>query len=339
MAGVSTAYHLLHGNTNLPRIVILEARQLCSGATGRNGGHCKIRVPMLPSTISQYGGEAVEKFAEYVPGIIDGMKTIVEEEDLDCQFELRRSFDWAKDVSYIDETHAENVTSVKGATSAFSVAACSLWPYKFVTQLLARLLSRQPDHLIVQTNTPVLSVSSNNDDNNNLVVTSRGTTQCQKLIFATNTYTADLLPQSKDIIVPIHPPHLSNTYNIDYGPNKGVDYFNPRPNGSIVVGGGKWLYRDNPSSWFNNFDDFIFFSPSIQQYWDGYVLRNFYGWENSGAEVDKVWRGLMGVVTIILTAAKAVVKMVRTECHFGYMERELWVPMMLGTSESRLKRK
>ncbi len=37
LSGVSTAYHLLDGNASPPSIVILEAREVCSGATGRNG--------------------------------------------------------------------------------------------------------------------------------------------------------------------------------------------------------------------------------------------------------------------------------------------------------------
>jgi hypothetical protein len=40
----SIAYHLLHGTSKpgqTPRVAILEARELCSGATGRNGGHIK----------------------------------------------------------------------------------------------------------------------------------------------------------------------------------------------------------------------------------------------------------------------------------------------------------
>jgi hypothetical protein len=35
--GASTAYHLMNENPSPPSIVILEARQACSGATGRNG--------------------------------------------------------------------------------------------------------------------------------------------------------------------------------------------------------------------------------------------------------------------------------------------------------------
>lgn len=40
-SGVATAYYLLTA-PNPPRsVVILEAREACDGATGRNGGHCK----------------------------------------------------------------------------------------------------------------------------------------------------------------------------------------------------------------------------------------------------------------------------------------------------------
>lgn len=35
--GVTTAYHLLKDNPDPPSIVLLEARQACSGATARNG--------------------------------------------------------------------------------------------------------------------------------------------------------------------------------------------------------------------------------------------------------------------------------------------------------------
>ena len=38
MSGVATAYHMCKlAGVEKPRIVILEARQACSGATGRNG--------------------------------------------------------------------------------------------------------------------------------------------------------------------------------------------------------------------------------------------------------------------------------------------------------------
>ena len=36
-SGTAVAYHLLDGNPSPPSITILEARSVCSGATGRNG--------------------------------------------------------------------------------------------------------------------------------------------------------------------------------------------------------------------------------------------------------------------------------------------------------------
>ena len=36
-AGIATAYHLYDDNPSPPSIVLLEARQACSGATARNG--------------------------------------------------------------------------------------------------------------------------------------------------------------------------------------------------------------------------------------------------------------------------------------------------------------
>jgi hypothetical protein len=46
-AGVATAYHLskLYPSNDPPSIVLLEARQVCSGATGRNG----VSVIVLPT--------------------------------------------------------------------------------------------------------------------------------------------------------------------------------------------------------------------------------------------------------------------------------------------------
>lgn len=40
-SGVATAYWLMTGPNPPKSIVMLEAREICSGATGRNGGFCR----------------------------------------------------------------------------------------------------------------------------------------------------------------------------------------------------------------------------------------------------------------------------------------------------------
>lgn len=108
IAGISTAYHLLETNPNdnspPPSILLLEARQVCSGATGRNGGHIK----KLPSTIidliENLGSTAAGEVVEFVRSNIYGVKRVIEKEGIEAEVELRRSFDVC-----IDEEDAREV--------------------------------------------------------------------------------------------------------------------------------------------------------------------------------------------------------------------------------------
>ncbi|KAH6628973.1 FAD dependent oxidoreductase [Boeremia exigua] len=351
LAGVLSAYHILknteppgqdviggHSGSNDSRniegakVTLLDARQLCSGATGRNGGHCKVQVKTLlnlPDSDSDRGKRRTQ-FQDYVLKVRDELKSIVEAEDLDCEFELRYSFDvftdaqearelnsryeaarengeaWTRNVSWIGAKRAEQVTSIIGAKGAFSVPIASFWPYKFVTQLLERMVSRWPTRLNVQMNTPITSLTSSASASNNLLATTRGTTVAQKVVLATNAYTAGLLPSFKDKIVPVRGmashhrpaqpvhPHLDNTYNINFGRDKGVDYLNPRPDGGIVVGGGGWLFIQDEASWKDNWDDAHLFPGHVMRYWRRYMQDRFLGWRSSGSENDYNWTGIMG---------------------------------------------
>lgn len=67
---------------------------------------------------------------------------------------------------------------------------------------------------------------------------------------------------------------------------------NPRPDGGIVIGGGKWTYGDDSSHWFNVWDDSILLDE-VRPHFDGLMQRHFYGWENSGAHSDQIWTGIM----------------------------------------------
>lgn len=337
MSGVSVAYHLSRNSApgSSPSIVLLEARQVCSGATGRNGGHVKVKTTTLLSTLANDGPEAAESFAAYVRAQINAIKDVVEQEGLDCEFELRRSYDvflsndklstmkrmwdeavkrgdrWTRERDFLDHRFAELLTSIQGAKFAFSTPACSFWPYKFVTQLLEKTMDRNPN-LNLQTETPVLGIESpEGEDEFTIVHTDRGPIRAKKVVFATNGYTAGLLPQYQGVITPykgtaahLGPPsgsepvypHLNNTYNIDYGfaqyPGETVDYLNPRPDGGIVVGGANWLYREERDTWLNTVDDSSLMQPVMRaRYFQGYMQRAFRGWEDSGTIAKRVWTG------------------------------------------------
>ncbi|KAK4504371.1 hypothetical protein PRZ48_005287 [Zasmidium cellare] len=327
MSGVSIAYNLLqlYGNEAKPSIALLEARQVCSGATGRNGGHAKLGNASQRKLIKEQGAQAADAYADFISDLMHGLKTVVEKEKLDCEFEVRRTFDvfldendakevsdlyhdsvakghrWTRDRDMVLADRVEQVTSIKGAKGALSGPACSLWPYKFVTQLLERII----DDVNLQTNTLVEAVSTESGSGRYLVKTPRGTLRAKKIIYASNGYTGGVLPSYKNKIVPYRgtashlvpsptpvSPHLSHTYNIVYG-QKGTDYLNPRPDGSIVVGGANYRYKEHRDLWFNNWDDSQLI-PNTESHFDGLMQRNFKGWETSGAFLERYWTGIMG---------------------------------------------
>lgn len=192
------------------------------------------------------------------------------------------------------------ITSVHDAKAGLSTAVLSLWPYKFVTQLLERVLMK--GNVNLQTNTIVQAIGSSDDGKEYTIITERGEVKTRTLVFATNGYTAGLLPQYRHVITPTkgtashitvppgkNAPYLSNTYNLRYAPNR-VDYLNPRPDGGIVVGGGKWTYEKQRELWYDVYDDSTLIEPA-KHYFDGLMQRHFRGWDESGAETESVWTG------------------------------------------------
>lgn len=91
-AGVSTAYHLVKETKK--NITILEARGACSGATGRNGGHLRPDLyGHIPTYCDRAGAEAGEEIAKFEIAHVQAIKKVVEEEKIDCDFALTRSYD------------------------------------------------------------------------------------------------------------------------------------------------------------------------------------------------------------------------------------------------------
>jgi hypothetical protein len=118
-AGIAAAYHLLAGDGPIERksVVLLEARQACSGATGRNGmasfnppwveqradhyigGHLRPSVyPRLLYYIEKYGREAAEGLADFEFDHVPAIADLIKKEGIECDFELTRSYDIYTDV-------------------------------------------------------------------------------------------------------------------------------------------------------------------------------------------------------------------------------------------------
>jgi cation diffusion facilitator CzcD-associated flavoprotein CzcO len=123
ISGVSTAYHLLNNNPSPPSIVLLEAREVCSGATGRNGdfslslfkynllkipgGHLMMVWSYIDRIRKEYGEDAAKELALFQAKQVYAMKEVVWREKLDCDLLLTRVCE-----AYISQEQADEMTAM-----------------------------------------------------------------------------------------------------------------------------------------------------------------------------------------------------------------------------------
>ena len=169
--------------------------------------------------------KTAEDIATFEADQLWAIKGLIEKENIDCDFNLTRAYDifldaqhaekckkefdqavaegfpTVKDVGYLPGPAAEGLAGAKGAKAAFSFTAGSLWPYKLVTHLLSIAVKKGVN---LQKNTPALKVSEAQDAEGNWTVfTDRGEIKAKKIVFTANAYTAGILPQYREKIIPV----------------------------------------------------------------------------------------------------------------------------------------
>ncbi|OQD67475.1 hypothetical protein PENPOL_c003G07576 [Penicillium polonicum] len=325
LSGVATAYFILKDNPNPPSIVLLEARQICSGATGRNGGHVKPDTYSdIPKFTKLLGVEAASQLAAFEASHVQAIKELVETENLECDFHMTRALDVYLDAVHANEVQstykslyklgtvdlrdvtvtsgkdAERISGIKNAKCCVSYTAAHLWPSKLVHQLLAKLVNQG---LNLQAHTPVSSVSPSQDKKYPYSIsTPRGNIQVTKVVHATNAYASSILPEYTNAITPVrgvcchiespqgtNTPHLVNTYGIRFD-KVNNDYLIPRADGSIIVGGARQAFWHQKDRWFDNVQDNEIIGEAVP-YFSGYMQRYFRGWEDSQMKATSVWTG------------------------------------------------
>ncbi|KAL6718735.1 hypothetical protein ACLMJK_002969 [Lecanora helva] len=217
-------------------IVMLDAREACWGATGRNGGHCQ---PLLFDSSPDVAAFELRNY--------HNVKSYIEDNKVTCEWRSLtscRTF-WtralaktaAEDVqklkhdapalgevvNLVDDEQELQKLRVNGAVCATMTAtAGSLWPYKLIAFILEKVI--REGKLNLQTNTPVTKLEPCKDSSGAVLHTNRGTIRGHHIILATNGYTSHLLPEFKDLIVPergvmtaLLPPKRSDRLDHSYG--------------------------------------------------------------------------------------------------------------------------
>lgn len=344
ITGASLAYHILT-QPNPPSVLMLEARTACSGATGRNGGHTKCAsYRTFVDNVYTLGEEEAARIARFEYNCMKSVHTFAREHNIECDSwegrtadifyddkqlneakiavsEIKRVFakspvygrDPIAGYSFLDQKGTENYLSTKGTIGAVEYEAGSLSAYKFVIGMLNLSLRKG---LNLQTETPVLRIGKREDEQSGWnVQTERGEVKADKVILATNGYTARLYSKFQGIIVPLRG-HMTaqrsgsilektgwqrRTYSFIY--ENGYEYMiqRPRPqglpfSGDIAIGGGLAKAAAEGLYEYGTVDDTTT-DPVILDYLQNSMLEYFgskWGNDHPEGRIRKAWTGIMG---------------------------------------------
>lgn len=268
ISGSCIAYNTLAKHPGA-QILLLEARQACSGATGRNGGHTKAAsYRSFLDHERELGLSEAIKIARMEHANIVATHELARQHSIDCastpcdtvdiiysrvHLDLgRKAIERMRQTLGADDPAANYRTwtaeearekfLAPGALGAFEYSSGSLSAYAFSIGVLKLALNRG---LNLQTTTSAESIKSDivGGKATWTVRTGRGSIVTPKLILATNGYTAHLLPQMQGLIVPLHgqvvaqrpgsglpQTGLANTYSFIH--DTGYEYMITRPSGS-----------------------------------------------------------------------------------------------------------
>ncbi|KAH3671484.1 hypothetical protein OGAPHI_000186 [Ogataea philodendri] len=324
-SGAAVAYNLLSHQKTKEKVLLLDARDLCSGATGRNGGHIRSYYHHDQYEFTKkYGAKIAADISLFEHYELDKVESLVKKHNIDCDFVMRKAYQTYDDPSiareglrdyyyflqnpHIPKDVKDSVRLVFDEQSreehertAFGVytPTSSVWPYKLVCGLIEIALSKG---LNLQTNTPVEELQRM-DDNTWVAKTCRGNVHAKKVVVTTNAYTRSILPEFSAKILPVkgvvsHLKTESNKTlktNMIHGLPEEIDYISVRQDGSLIIGGGASSYSSYhlKQTMVNNTDD-SYFPKEAGEHFVGYPNRNYKSLETVKFVNDYTWTGVMG---------------------------------------------
>ncbi|KAL6415341.1 Gamma-glutamylputrescine oxidoreductase [Ilyonectria robusta] len=263
ITGAFAARELVNGGRS---VLMLEAREACWGATGRNGGHCQPLIYAAPPHISRFELATYRFLRDLVAEhniscdweTVGGVHTLPDRETLDLVTKhlnrLKKDFpDLTDEASLVtDQDELQKLRVPEAFAAVYQPSAAKLWPYKLVAWVLERLLAEHgPETFNLQTKTPVEHLQR--VDDTWVLHTARGQVTAKTVVLATNAYTSRLLPQLSGLLVPVRgqvcalkPPADSPALEHSHvwvAPG-GDDYLVQRPTGELILGGERLSVED-----------------------------------------------------------------------------------------------
>ncbi|RDW57071.1 hypothetical protein BP6252_13886 [Coleophoma cylindrospora] len=289
--GATTAYWLhkytAKGKGPSPKILMLEARDICGGATGRNGGQLRPHAySRYPKWCERFGPDGALALIKHEMAHLSAFKELVAEEGIaeEVCFKLGETFDAAmsdeawkrlkgayeamkrdhgangdvvRECRLIeDPAAAEEFTQMKGCIGAVIHPAGQIWPYKFIHALLRIVLDT--GKLNLQAHTPVTAVSERGADGWITVTTARGVVRTKAVVHATNRWASHLLPEFTKVIYQNRATLAAIKAPEGFIKHTGAQHWDdivnnyhlqlPPPYNTIIVGGAKQVLCHKPLS-------------------------------------------------------------------------------------------
>ncbi|KAH8698743.1 FAD dependent oxidoreductase-domain-containing protein [Talaromyces proteolyticus] len=215
---------------NEPSVVMLEARDICSGATGRNGGHILETADDYVHLANDFGEDAAKKIMKFRLAHLQTILDVADELMIREECQARKvqflsvyfdeeTWEMAKErLSRFKEAMPEESADwllyediipeefhLPAARGVIAGPAGAIWPYKFVTGVLDSLRRQFPHDLHIETNTPVQDIITSSEESRwpFSVVTTRGIIKCRHLVHCTNGHISHLVPGFRGRIYPV----------------------------------------------------------------------------------------------------------------------------------------
>lgn len=312
--GSAVVYHLFENGCK-EKVTMIEAREIASGATGRNGGHMK---PYNHRHQNEYqtnfGKEEAAFLAVFEKDNMNQVKELIENENIDCDARFTMAYDVVKgseveqefindyyafiDNPFIPESMKKETTIYFGDQAAektkfdspvtITYPTGSLFPRKLISYFLEKATKAGVE---VYDNTLVTSIDKADTESEEYqwtLKTAKGILKAKKVVVATNGYTKEILPEFKRKILPVKGvvTHIKHTKTegvknpLDnnfslYAPLE-QDYIITREDGSLIVGGVASTYL-NYERCKSMIDcaDDSFFPKESEEVLDDYVKKTF----------------------------------------------------------------
>jgi gamma-glutamylputrescine oxidase len=306
LTGVSTAYWL---NTLGISVTLLERGGLASGATGRNGGHVVFGPNQSFSTsVRAIGLEPTLALWDFTKTSVALLRQFIETHQINCDLhftpwvtlaltaeqeqDLRESYRLMAAYGLATDFWERDYLAQKIHSTYFRVAMveplhAQVWPARLVLGI-AQVAVQQG--AMVCANTTVQSVQRGAKG---LVVrTDRGDLHTGAVVYATNAFAHHLLPELKDVIIPVRGQVLATAplprlWEFDWLANDGYEYAIQRQDGRLVLGG---MRRQAPGHEIG-IEDETTIEPNVSQGLRQF-LKDAFG-SLIDVPIDYEWTGIM----------------------------------------------